>query len=128
MGASALAAERVGGRLRAPLDALVARPMDNPLSKPSWAGSGTAWRRGSSLSPGGQAYPPGVCAKEIVAILIDQNVQRKEAVFVDFFGSRLQRRPRLASFSLRAQLPFDPGLLPPGACSSYLVRSDRPSR
>jgi len=40
---------------------------------------------------------------EMVAILIDQNVLRSEAVFVDFFGRKAATTPSLAAFYLRTK-------------------------
>ena len=47
-------------------------------------------------------------AKEMVAILIDQNVLRSEAVFVDFFGKQAATTPSLATFFLRTKAPLLP--------------------
>ncbi|UCE39963.1 MAG: lysophospholipid acyltransferase family protein [Candidatus Aminicenantes bacterium] len=47
-------------------------------------------------------------AKEIVAILIDQNVVRNQAVFVDFFGKPAATTPSLASFFLKTNAPIVP--------------------
>lgn len=45
---------------------------------------------------------------EMVAILIDQNVLRREAVFVDFFGTAAATTPGLATFHLRTHSPLVP--------------------
>jgi Kdo2-lipid IVA lauroyltransferase/acyltransferase len=45
---------------------------------------------------------------EMVAILIDQNVLRREAVFVDFFGLTAATTPGLATFYLRTKAPLIP--------------------
>jgi len=47
-------------------------------------------------------------AKEIVALLIDQNVLRSQAVFVDFFGKAAATTPSLAAFFLRTKSPLVP--------------------
>jgi len=47
-------------------------------------------------------------ANEMVAILIDQNVLRSQAVFVDFFGKKAATTPSLATFSLRTSAPIIP--------------------
>lgn len=45
---------------------------------------------------------------EMVAILIDQNVLRREAVFVNFFGRAAATTPGLATFYLRTKAPLIP--------------------
>ncbi|MCX7973951.1 MAG: lysophospholipid acyltransferase family protein [Candidatus Aminicenantes bacterium] len=47
-------------------------------------------------------------ANEAVAILIDQNVLRREAVFVDFFGHLAATTPVVAAFHLRTGAPIVP--------------------
>ena len=47
-------------------------------------------------------------AKEIVAFLIDQNVQKHQAVFVDFFGHKTATTPSLAAFFLKTKAPIVP--------------------
>jgi KDO2-lipid IV(A) lauroyltransferase len=45
---------------------------------------------------------------EMVAILIDQNVLRSQAVFVDFFGKAAATTPALAALHLRTRAPLLP--------------------
>ena len=45
---------------------------------------------------------------EMVAILIDQNTVRNQAVFVDFFGKRAATTPSLAAFFLKTESPLIP--------------------
>jgi KDO2-lipid IV(A) lauroyltransferase len=47
-------------------------------------------------------------AKEMVAFLIDQNVQKHQAVFVDFFGRKAATTPSLAAFFLKTKSPIVP--------------------
>jgi len=47
-------------------------------------------------------------AKEIVGFLIDQNVQKHQAVFIDFFGKRAATTPVLAVFLLKTGAPLVP--------------------
>jgi len=47
-------------------------------------------------------------ANEMVAILIDQNVVRNQAVFVDFFGKPAATTPSLAVFFLKTEAPIIP--------------------
>jgi KDO2-lipid IV(A) lauroyltransferase len=64
--------------------------------------------------------------KEMVAILIDQNVLRSQAVFVDFFGKKAATTPSLAAFSLRTQAPLIPVFCYPTASRQYLLHIHRP--
>jgi KDO2-lipid IV(A) lauroyltransferase len=56
---------------------------------------------------------------EIVAILIDQNVLRREAVFVDFFGRPAGTTPALGAFHLRTGAPLLPVFCLPAAGGRY---------
>ncbi len=47
-------------------------------------------------------------SNEMVAILIDQNVLRSQAVFVDFFGNQAATTPALAAFAVRTDSPILP--------------------
>ena len=60
-------------------------------------------------------------AGEIVAILIDQNVLRREGVFVDFFGRPASTTPGLAAFHLRTGTPVVPSFCRPAAGGTYRV-------
>jgi len=102
---------------------VVARPMDNPFLEAELG----RFRNllGARIISKFQAAKPILQAlrrNEIVAILIDQNVQRREAVFVGFFGSAAATTPGLASFCLRARCPLIPVFCHPAPRSSYLVR------
>jgi len=106
---------------------VVARPLDNPLLEARLA----KFRQhlGAKVISKFQAAKPIMQAlhrNEIVAILIDQNVQRKEAVFVDFFGLAAATTPGLASFHLRTRSPLIPVFCHPAPRSSYLVRIGTP--
>jgi len=57
--------------------------------------------------------------KEAVAILIDQNVLRSEAVFVDFFGRPAGTTPALGAFHLRTGAPLVPSFCLPAAGGRY---------
>jgi Kdo2-lipid IVA lauroyltransferase/acyltransferase len=57
----------------------------------------------------------GLAEGGIVAILIDQNVLRSQAVFVDFFGRQAATTPGLAAFHIRTGAPLVPAFcLPQG--------------
>ena len=64
--------------------------------------------------------------KEMVAILIDQNVLRSQAVFVDFFGKKAATTPSLAAFFLRTQAPLIPAFCYPATSNKYLLHIDKP--
>jgi KDO2-lipid IV(A) lauroyltransferase len=59
---------------------------------------------------------------EIVAILVDQNVLRREAVFVDFFGRPAGTSPVLGAFHLRTGAPLLPVFCLPAAGGRYRLR------
>jgi len=61
-------------------------------------------------------------AKEMVAFLIDQNVLRQQAVFVDFFGKKAATTPSLAAFFLRTKSPLVPGFCYPTSSYSYKIK------
>lgn len=88
---------------------VVARPLDNP-------GLDKEWQRlreklGAKVISKFQAARPilqALKANEAVAILIDQNVLRSQAVFVDFFGRLAATTPAVAIFHLRSGAPIVP--------------------
>ena len=59
---------------------------------------------------------------EIVAVLVDQNVLRREAVFVDFFGRPAGTTPVLGAFHLRTGAPLLPVFCLPAAGNRYKLR------
>ena len=61
-------------------------------------------------------------AGEMVAFLIDQNVLRKQAVFVDFFGKKAATTPSLASFSLKTKSPLIPVFCYPTSSHAYHIK------
>jgi KDO2-lipid IV(A) lauroyltransferase len=110
----------------APLS-VVARPLDNPLVEAELARFRK--HRGAKIISKFQAAKPILQAlrrNELVAILIDQNVLRSQAVFVDFFGRPAATTPGLASFHLRTRAPLIPVFCLPGPLSSYLVEIGEP--
>lgn len=58
-------------------------------------------------------------AKEMVAFLIDQNVQKHQAIFVDFFGRKAATTPSLAAFFLKTKSPIVPVFCSPTPSHSY---------
>jgi len=65
-------------------------------------------------------------AKEIVALLIDQNVLRSQAVFVDFFGKSAATTPSLAAFFLRTKSPLVPIFCYLSSCDTYHLKILKP--
>jgi len=63
---------------------------------------------------------------EAVAILMDQNVLRSQAVFVDFFGRPAATTPAVGSFCARARSPLLPIFCYPTAAFSYTIRIGPP--
>lgn len=61
-------------------------------------------------------------AKEMVAFLIDQNVQKHQAVFVDFFGRQTATTPSLAAFFLKTQSPIVPLFCFPTSSLHYKIQ------
>ena len=106
---------------------VVARPLDNPLIEARLG----RFRNGlgAKVISKFQAAKPilqALRSNEIVAILIDQNVQRREAVFVNFFGLAAATTPSLAAFHLRTRSPLVPVFCHPGPQASYLIRVGQP--
>lgn len=60
--------------------------------------------------------------REIVAILVDQNVLRSQAVFVDFFGRPAGTTPALGAFHLRTGAPLLPAFCWPAPGGRYRMR------
>jgi len=65
-------------------------------------------------------------ANEMVAILIDQNVIRSQAVFVDFFGKPAATTPSLATFFLKTQAPLIPVFCFPTSHQKYCLQIQEP--
>jgi len=64
--------------------------------------------------------------KEIVALLIDQNVLREQAIFVDFFGKQAATTPALAAFHLRTKAPIIPAFCYPTREQAYRLELFKP--
>lgn len=62
----------------------------------------------------------------MVAILIDQNVVRNQAVFVDFFGKAAATTPGLAAFSLKSGAPIIPVFCIPAKKGRYHLKILQP--
>lgn len=61
-------------------------------------------------------------AGDIVIVLIDQNVLRIQAVFVDFFGKLAGTTPALAAFHLRTGAPIVPAFCYPERGGRYRIK------
>lgn len=99
---------------------VVARPLDNPFLE-RWLLRLRA-RLGSrviSKFSAGRGILKALNANQAVGILIDQNVQIHEAVFVDFFGKPAATTPSLALFHLRTGAPLIPLFCLPTPSKTY---------
>ncbi len=85
---------------------VIARPIDNPWLEKEW--QRIRENLGAKVISKFQAARPvlrSLQAGGVVAILIDQNVLRSQAVFVDFFGRPAATTPSVASFHLKTNAP-----------------------
>jgi KDO2-lipid IV(A) lauroyltransferase len=108
------------GTLGFPLN-VVARPLDNHVLNRMLDRRRTLY--GNRVIKKRNALPDILRALrkgEGVAILIDQNVQRKEGVFVDFFGKKACTTPALAAIALRTGAAIIPAFAVPTADGKYL--------
>jgi KDO2-lipid IV(A) lauroyltransferase len=106
---------------------VIARPLDNPYLEKDI--SRLRKRLGANVIYKYHAYRQilrSLRANEIVAILIDQNVLQKEAVFVDFFGKLAATTPSLATFHLRTHAPIIPGFCYPTGTKGYHIKVMKP--
>ena len=88
---------------------VIARPLDNKLLEKELFKFRTS--QGAHVIYKHQATKKilqSLREKEMVAFLIDQNVLRQQAVFVDFFGKKAATTPSLAAFFLRTKSPLIP--------------------
>jgi KDO2-lipid IV(A) lauroyltransferase len=106
---------------------VIARPLDNPLLERELArlrkhlGARVIYKKQAA-----KEILQALRRNEVVAILIDQNVLRSEAVFVDFFGKAAATTPGLAAFSLRTGSPLLPVFCLPRASRSYHIKIFKP--
>jgi KDO2-lipid IV(A) lauroyltransferase len=108
---------------------VVARALDNALLEKELAG--VRIELGAEVIYKGRASRPILQAlrrNEIVAILIDQNVLRSQAVFVDFFGKAAATTPSLAAFHLRTRAPILPVFCTPAPPRGYRLKIHPPVR
>ena len=88
---------------------VIARPLDNRMlekeilqTRKNW-GANVIYKQQAARS-----VLRALRANEMVAILIDQNTVRNQAVFVDFFGRLAATTPSLAAFFLKMNAPIIP--------------------
>ncbi len=102
---------------------VIARPLDNRLLEKELLKLRT--NLGSTVVYKHQAAKSILQAlrrQEMVAILIDQNVLRSQAVFVDFFGKKAATTPSLAAFYLRTNAPLLPVFCYPVTSRQYCIK------
>ena len=102
---------------------VIARPLDNKLLEKELLKLRTS--QGAHVIYKHQATKKilqSLRAREMVAFLIDQNVLRQQAVFVDFFGKKAATTPSLASFSLRTKSPLIPAFCYPTSSHGYHLK------
>jgi KDO2-lipid IV(A) lauroyltransferase len=102
---------------------VIARPFDNRLLEKEFLKIRT--KLGANVIHKHQAARPVLRAlglNEMVAILIDQNVVRSQAVFVDFFGKPAATTPSLAAFFLKTDAPIVPVFCYPVRSGRYHVK------
>jgi len=107
--------------------ASVVRPLDNPLLERELALRRT--RFGNRLIPKKEAAREILRAmrrNETVAILVDQNVQPQEAVFVPFFGRLAATTPALALMQLKTGAAVVPVFTYPLGEGLYRLRFEAP--
>ncbi len=101
---------------------VVARPLDNPYLENTLLQMRR--RLGSqviSKFKASREILKSLRANESVAILIDQNVQIHESIFVDFFSRPAATTPSLAMFHLRTGAPIIPIFCAPTPAKDYLL-------
>jgi KDO2-lipid IV(A) lauroyltransferase len=105
----------------------VVRPLDNPHLEEELARRRT--RFGNRLIAKRDAVRDILRAirnKQTVAILVDQNVLAREAVFVPFFGRLAATTPSLALFQLKTDAPVVPAFVWPEGGGRYVLELGAP--
>ncbi len=99
---------------------VIARPLDNRKLEEEILK--IRKKLGATVIPKQQAARPILRAlqdNEMVALLIDQNTVRNQAVFVDFFGKKAATTPSLAAFFLKTGAPIIPVFCYPARKGMY---------
>jgi KDO2-lipid IV(A) lauroyltransferase len=105
----------------------VVRPLDNPHLEAELARRRT--RFGNRLIAKRDAARDilrAIRSKQTVAILVDQNVLAREAVFVPFFGRLAATTPALALFQLKTDAPVVPAFVWPEGGGRYVLELGAP--
>jgi KDO2-lipid IV(A) lauroyltransferase len=105
----------------------VVRPLDNPHLEEELARRRT--RFGNRLIAKRDAARDilrALHARQTVAILVDQNVLPREAVFVPFFGRLAATTPSLALFQLKTDAPVVPAFVRPEGGGRYVLELGTP--
>jgi KDO2-lipid IV(A) lauroyltransferase len=106
---------------------VIARPLDNRLLEKELLQ--IRKKLGANIISKQQAARPilrALLANEMVAILIDQNTVRNQAVFVDFFGKSAATTPSLAAFFLKTGAPIVPVFCLPIQSGRYHITIRQP--
>jgi KDO2-lipid IV(A) lauroyltransferase len=106
---------------------VIARSLDNPLVDRDLEKARI--RKGATVVNkfgAGRPILRALARKNAVGILIDQNVLRREAVFVDFFGIPAATTPALAVFHIRTGAAILPMFCEPAQGNRYLMRFGPP--
>ena len=106
---------------------VIARPLDNRFLERELAKLRTKFGAGIiSKFKAGKPILQALKNNEIVGIVIDQNVLRSQAVFVDFFGKQAATTPALAAFHVRTGAPLVPMFCYPVGINRHLVKIFEP--
>jgi hypothetical protein len=100
-------------------------PLDNPLSRASCS-EADAIRQPPDRKRDAGATSCGDARGETVAILVDQNVLAREAVFVPFFGRPAATTPALALFQLKTDAAVVPVFTWPEGGGRYRLEFEAP--
>lgn len=106
---------------------VIARPLDNRLLEKELAKLRMKFGAGIiSKFKAGKPILQSLKNNEIVGILIDQNVLRSQAVFVDFFGKPAATTPALAAFHVRTGASIVPVFCYPLRNGLYRIKLFEP--
>lgn len=108
---------------------VVARPLDNELIEADLLSlRENLGERVLSKFQAARKILNALRGNEMVAILMDQNVLRREAVFVEFFGKSAATTPAPATFHLHTGAPLIPVFCIPAGKGRYLIQVQPPLR
>jgi len=106
---------------------VIARPLDNPLLEKelfqmrTLVGSHVIYKKNAT-----KQVLRALRRNELVAVLIDQNVLRREGISVKFFGKDASTTPSLATFFLRTKAPVIPIFCTPTSKQGYHLKIMHP--